>query len=151
MGLDMYLRKHYYVKNWEHNPPEEQFAIDIKQGGKQSSIPTDKIVYIITEAMYWRKANAIHKWFVDNVQDGEDDCKEYYVDSAQLKQLLDLTTAVLADHSKAPELLPAQSGFFFGGTDYDKYYFDDLEYTKKELEQLLANDDNGEYYYNSSW
>lgn len=23
---------------------------------------------------YWRKANAIHQWFVDHVQDGEDDC-----------------------------------------------------------------------------
>ena len=24
---------------------------------------------------YWRKANAVHKWFVDHVQSGEDDCK----------------------------------------------------------------------------
>lgn len=91
MGLDMYLRKHYYVKNWEHTEPKDRFDISIKQGGKKSAIPTDKIVYIITEAMYWRKANAIHKWFVDNVQGGEDDCGEYYVDPEQLKQLLDLT------------------------------------------------------------
>ena len=23
---------------------------------------------------YWRKANSVHKWFVDHVQNGEDDC-----------------------------------------------------------------------------
>lgn len=30
---------------------------------------------ISEEVAYWRKANAIHRWFVDNVQDGEDDCR----------------------------------------------------------------------------
>lgn len=28
------------------------------------------------EIGYWRKANHIHKWFVDCVQDGEDDCEK---------------------------------------------------------------------------
>ena len=27
-----------------------------------------------TEVAYWRKANAVHAWFVDRVQGGEDDC-----------------------------------------------------------------------------
>ena len=29
---------------------------------------------IIEQVGYWRKANQIHNWFVENVQDGEDDC-----------------------------------------------------------------------------
>jgi len=37
--------------------------------------------------MYWRKANHIHGWFVDNVQDGQDDCKQYYVDLDAISQL----------------------------------------------------------------
>ena len=41
------------------------------------------------EVMYWRKANAIHKWFVDNVQGGEDDCREYPVSNDQLIELRD--------------------------------------------------------------
>ena len=36
------------------------------------------------EVGYWRKANQIHKWFVDNVQDGVDDCGEYKVTKEQL-------------------------------------------------------------------
>lgn len=29
---------------------------------------------IMKQVGYWRKANEIHNWFVENVQDGEDDC-----------------------------------------------------------------------------
>ena len=36
---------------------------------------------------YWRKANQIHKWFVEHVQDGEDDCGEYAVSRFKLEQL----------------------------------------------------------------
>ena len=46
-------------------------------------------------AVYWRKANAIHKWFVDNVQDGKDDCGIYEVEFEQLKRLRDTCKKVL--------------------------------------------------------
>ena len=88
---------------------------------------------------------------MDKVQDGEDDCGHYYVSREQLQELLDAVTAVLADHSKASELLPSQGGFFFGSTDFDEYYFEDLEYTKKELTRVLAVDDFGCFGYHSSW
>jgi hypothetical protein len=42
---------------------------------------------IETEVAYWRKANAIHQWFVDNVQDGEDNCQESDIDIDTLKRL----------------------------------------------------------------
>ena len=45
---------------------------------------------IIEEVGYWRKANAIHKWFVDNIQDGEDDCGYYEVAPEQLEELLNI-------------------------------------------------------------
>lgn len=45
---------------------------------------------------YWRKANHIHKWFVDNVQDGEDDCKEYRVSIEQLHKLRDICFDILS-------------------------------------------------------
>lgn len=53
---------------------------------------------------------------------------------------------VLEDTETAEELLPTQEGFFFGGTDYDQYYWDDLGFTKKRLEAVLATvekDQNG--------
>ena len=113
---------------------------------------------IESEAIYWRKANAIHKWFVDNVQDGVDDCGNYGVATEQLKELAETCRKVLNDKSLASELLPSQSGFFFGGTDYDEWYFKDLEYTATEIEKLLSIEkpEGRGYYpwsyvYHSSW
>lgn len=151
MGLDMYLHREYYVQNWEHTPKEHRHNITILEGNKPSRIPVDKITCVITSEVYWREANAIHKWFVDTVQDGKDDCGDYYVDTEQLKELLSLVTQVLEDHTKASELLPTGIGFFFGSTEYDKYYFEDLKFTKKELTRVLAIDDSGEFKYYSSW
>jgi hypothetical protein len=98
----------------------------------------------------WRKANAIHKWFVENVQSGDDNCAYYYVDQSQLKNLLDLVEMVLADHSKAEDLLPTAIGFFFGDTGYDESYFENLEETRQILNAALR-DDTAEYQYHSSW
>lgn len=50
---------------------------------------------ISTEAAYWRKANQIHNWFVENIQDGEDDCETYIVSKEQLEELLETATIVL--------------------------------------------------------
>ena len=60
---------------------------------------------------------------------------------------------VLADHKLAPQLLPTESGFFFGSQEYDNWYIQDLEETKNILETVL-NDrslDNWDFYYQSSW
>jgi len=158
MGLDMFLNKKYYVQNWEHNPKDRHFSYEIRQGGKPSTIPTEKIKEIVCEEIYWRKANAIHSWFVKNCQDGVDDCGYYDVDIEQLEQLLSTVKQVLDDHSKASELLPSQEGFFFGGTEYDEYYFKDLEHTKDGLEQAIKrNKQDGKsetiswFQYHSSW
>ena len=45
---------------------------------------------------YWRKANQIHGWFVENVQNGEDDCRMYEVTKGELMELRDLCLDVLA-------------------------------------------------------
>lgn len=103
------------------------------------------------ETMYWRKANAIHNWFVINVQDCKDDCEIYPVTKQQLQQLLNLCTEVLNDYTKAEELLPTTCGFFFGSTDYNDMYFEDLIYTKENLEKILNNDNTKYLYYWSSW
>lgn len=102
------------------------------------------------ERMYWRKANAIHRWFVENVQNQNDNCEIYLVNKEQLQELLNLCNEVLNDYTKAEELLPTTSGFFFGSTLYDDYYFDDIIYTKNHLEKIL-NEDTGNLYYWSSW
>lgn len=184
MGLDMYLTKKHYVQNWEFKKPEEQYEITIKKGGEvDPSINTSKISYIETEVMYWRKANHIHKWFVDNCQDGNDDCGTYYISREKLNDLysvckeviksaklipgkihngtqwkngkateLFIDGLIISNPATAEELLPTAEGFFFGGTDYDEYYLDDIKETAEMLERELAIEDNrADYYYHSSW
>lgn len=49
------------------------------------------------EVGYWRKANHIHNWFVENIQDGEDDCRYHReIGKADLLDLLDICEVVLA-------------------------------------------------------
>jgi len=150
MGLDMYLEKRTYVKQWDHQSAEEKHEVVVTKGGQPTNIDPKKVKYIIEEAGYWRKANQIHRWFVDNVQNGVDNCGDYYVGSEKLAELLELCKRVKADHSLAEELLPSASGFFFGGTEYDEWYFNDIDNTIAILEECLE-DESGDYYYSSSW
>lgn len=125
-----------------------------------------KAEMIVFEIMYWRKANAIHKWFVDNVQNGEDDCKSYDVSLKQLQLLRDTIKKGLTDKNRVAlrlnkdalsggcKGLPTTGGFFFGGTEYDEYYWKELENTLKMLEKILNNPKTYEYIdleYHSSW
>ncbi len=100
---------------------------------------------------YWRKANQIHKWFVDNVQGGEDNCGEYYVSHEKLKELL--TTCQQALFAKDPSLLPPQAGFFFGSYDIDEWYWNDIKETIKKLKRVLELPEMSKlsFYYTSSW
>lgn len=158
MGLDMYLRRKKYIgAHWEHR--NVKGSIDISINGHKCNIAFDKISEITEQFGYWRKANAIHKWFVDNVQDGVDDCKEYYVDEDDLKRLLDTCKKVKENHDLASELLPTTRGFFFGSVEYDEYYFMDIDETIEILEKALKDIEEDEnkgldgysYFYSSSW
>ena len=56
------------------------------------------------------------------------------------------------DHSKAEELLPSTSGFFFGNTDYDEWYYDGVENTIEMLDKIIGETNpNQDIYYSSSW
>lgn len=106
---------------------------------------------VCIDAGYWRKSNHIHAWFVDVVQDGEDDCGNYYVDRGHLIELKKICQRVLEDRSLAPKILPVAAGFFFGGTDYGEWYFQDLRVTLEIIDHALALPDEWTFEYRSSW
>lgn len=136
MGLDMYLTKKTYVGgNYDFNKVEGDVRLNVR--GNDLPVKLNRLTYVIEDVGYWRKANQIHKWFVDNVQGGVDDCSKYEVSVEKLKELLKICKKVKKDHSLAEKLLPTQSGFFFGGTSYDEYYFYDIDTTIKILTPLL--------------
>jgi len=151
MGLDMYLYKDIFVgANYEHR--KVTGTIELFTDGRKINVDLSKLSSIKEQVAYWRKANAIHNWFVINVQEGKDECQESYVDIEQLKTLLDTVSKVLEDHNLAEQLLPTQSGFFFGQYSYDEWYFEQFAYTKTALEEAIKNkDDDGEFYYHASW
>ena len=110
MGLDMYLQK----RN--------------KATGEM----------IDEEVAYWRKANQIRQWFVKNTGYPENaNCTLHTLTKEQLRQLLADCKKVLEDNSLAPQILPPSSGYFFGGTAYDEWYFDGVEETVDILESVL--------------
>ena len=167
MGLDMYLSARLYVSEYSGDdlkPAYEKLA-KLKLPGL--TIPRQYIqnfgsFELEVPVMYWRKANHIHQWFVDNCQDGEDDCRTADVEIEKLRELAKLCSEVAASNTPAfaAEHLPCSQGFFFGGTEYDKWYFDETRDTMQALDQLLADIDSGKlkagysgwsFQYRSSW
>jgi hypothetical protein len=156
MGLDMYLRASKYVSGWEHGGKESkaQYAHLLQQIGLPDNIcPESPSATINVTVAYWRKANAIHKWFVDNCQDGKDECQDSYVKREQLVELRDLCKSVLNDISQADGKLPPQSGFFFGSTTIDNDYKEDLGGTISQLNRILDDERLAgfSFIYHSSW
>ena len=117
-----------------------------------------KIKITLEEVAYWRKQNAIHNWFVKNVQYDVDKCALYSVSKKHLKKLLVECKKVLENPTfeNAMRFLPTVDGFFFGGTDLSQdyemeYYLDGLKYTVKTIRELLKDEKFEYYYYQSSW
>ena len=165
MGLDMYLsaRKHINKVNWnklDHDSSakyseatEPQWFDVVNAAGLDTLVDIESIygVDVSVNVAYWRKVNSVHAWFVNNVQQGEDNCGEYYVSHEKLKELA--RTCTLAITNKDPNLIPPQAGFFFGGTDIDEWYWKDLMDTVEQLQRLFDRPDFDRlsFYYQSSW
>ena len=169
MGLDQYLeiRKSEYRSNYYKDKGSRiklEYPKDITE-----FIPnlTDLRISRQTnyEVGYWRKANQIHNWFMQNCARRDeydnpiDDCRPIEITVDKLEKLLDDCKKVLADHSLAKELLPTVDGFFFGSTAYDDYYLGQIEQTIEIIEPVLKfakhkleiKDYAWEVYYQASW
>ena len=146
MGLDMYLSAKRYL--WSFNEHDKALADKIDAEVGLNSLGRTK--EISREAFYWRKAWAIHHWFVMNAQYGEDDCKEYWVERNKLGELLDILKKVDENPSLAEDILPLQA-------DDDQGKEWELEQVRRTIPALdkLLNDENlkehWDFYYQSSW
>ena len=86
---------------------------------------------------YFRKVNFLYKYFEDNGSMVD----EWYapVTTADLEDIIERCDRILKDKDEetAHAELPTQSGFFFGSTDYDDWYFHDVKDCKKQLKRFL--------------
>ena len=145
MGLDMFLSKETSVgANYSFNDVKGKIELT-KTGFREEekrrkiNIKLNRVSSIKESVGYWRKANQIHNWFVNNIQDGIDECQESYVPLEMLVELRDICRKINKTKSQAlvEELLPPSEGFFFGGTEVDDYYFEDIKETLKILNPLI--------------
>lgn len=159
MGLDMYLEARKYVSGYSHRPLDEQNEYEevlASAGVSRADFSTEASPFatISINVAYWRKANQIHNWFIAKYAE-QDDCKPVFIgEIGRLRELRDICQEVLDDKSKAEELLPTASGFFFGSTEFDQYYFEDLENTIEQLDKLLNNPkfaEGWDFIYQASW
>jgi len=151
----MYLTAERLVSGYDYNKDEnfdkllELMNLSKDDVGESASVSL--------EVGYWRKANAIHSWFVQNVQDGVDQCQRSYVTREQLEELRDECVAALAAYNagekiEAENVLAPTTGFFFGSTEIDDWYKKDLEKTIKIVEKCLSDKFKAySFFYQASW
>lgn len=154
MGLDMYLYASKYASDAEWHKDEERqvFRDIVKAVNAENYIYSDlPALTIDLKVGYWRKANQIHQWFVDTVQEGNDNCAEYYVSREQLQQLRDACVSVKGDKEAAEEILPPSVGFFFGSSEIDEWYWEDIDLTIEIIDKCLQMPDEWSFKYQSSW
>lgn len=109
------------------------------------------------EIMYWRKANAIHGYFTRDWT-GEDNCVPIPVSIDSILELKQICNDILTMRAEGDleELedycateLPTTIGFFFGGYEYDDWYFNNIQHTYDFLNELTKDEDweKHEYFY----
>lgn len=160
MGLDMRLSGEIYF--WSAKEMQKPITNKIKKAiSDASNLDIDTIKSVDIELGYWRKANQIHRWFIENVQDGNDDCRPYFVSEEDLQRLKKVCQKVISRsenfaedwHKIAHIDLPVGEGFFFGNYDYDEYYIKQLKRTVDIVDKILDHPmfDDLEITYQSSW
>ncbi len=151
MGLDMYLTAKKYVSQYSED--DKTLSTELMQHFPELEDGMS-VQEVTVRVGYWRKANAIHKWFVEHCQEGKDDCGNYWVSRDHLNELRALCRQVLDFRHLAVDNLPTTGGFFFGSTDYDEYYFRDVEQTVKFIDsalKILDAEKGWDIEYQSSW
>ena len=171
MGLDMFLNRKR-VLSWEDQiKMKEEMKIE------------NPVISVEEEVAYWRKANQINKFFMKRDIDGEgrnakvdiNDLKELLKICKRLKRELKLVDGkihtgtkytkngveemyadgkIIANKELAEELLPTEAGFFFGSTDYDEWYYQQIVDTIPVLEKIISEHNDAydmEYSYYASW
>ena len=186
MGLDQYLHAKNYISSYQDN---DKFNELVAQFNANELISNTQFTnaQISFGVGYWRKANAIHGWFVRELAGGVDECQVIRVKREQLETLLVLCHKALADKPKqVPARRPHQvfegedvaqalvnititeqmnaqfnddngdplrpvSGFFFGGTEKDVGYYDDLRDTINIINRALSMGKEWYFTYQASW
>jgi len=107
----------------------------------------------VNEVAYWRKANAIHGWII-NRTNRIDDCTPIELSKKDIIELRDTCLQVLEvnEPDYAEEILPPTSGFFFGSSEIDEWYWSNLRETAEKLTTIIDQSvEDATFEYQASW
>lgn len=128
MGLDIYF---YKIKESSRRKGEEEI---------------DDSDLVDGDIGHFRKVNFLIPFFYY-----EEDCLYKKFDTVVLKDLKDRCERVLSDHSLAEDILPTEPGFFFGSTDYDEWYYRDVEQVLEWCNKTLSSSDEDDWFVIYCW
>ena len=150
MGLDIFfraksknekLRKEYEEIYAEYRDALKRYD---NEGGFEDKINVledklDKCYNALhSDIAYFRKVNFLLPYF-----GYEENCSNIVIDRCEIEELVNVCKKVLdakntnEAESVADELLPTEAGFFFGSTDYDEWYFNDVREVADKFTEIL--------------
>lgn len=94
------------------------------------------------ELAYFRKVNFLIPFFKETLFSEINNLEDLKVTKESIEELKNRCEQVLNDHTLAKDLLPTQPGFFFGSTNYDEYYYKNVENVLETCKTLLPEFDN---------
>lgn len=154
MGLDMYLWKikreevaYWRKANAIHAWFERKLAEDNREINNCSDYYVTKENLIeLRDTCQTILDNTIVK--IGNVKNGE----RLNKDTGNWEPIYE-QGKVIDNPELAQEMLPTQSGFFFGSTDYDEHYINELESTISQINKILETTDfdNESIAYSAWW
>lgn len=162
MGLDMNFYKKIYL-----DPMKKGRKYPTARVGKykkawcargESEIAQAKaykdVKFIVCDAGYLRKANAIHKFIVDNCFDEDDpNCRDIVMSNNVIRELRTRCDYLIKHKDDenfeelAKEKLPTEDGFFFGSREYNEWYLYDLKEFLRFSNEWELDNTNVDYIY----
>ena len=134
MGLDSHIyKKKVLTDNW---------AQTIENDLKHERLIKEN------EVLYLRKANQIHHYIVEKFNHGIDDQTEIPLEIDDIKELMEICSKIMSRCRRdtritnkrfAKKLLPTKRGYFFGSTDYGRYYWDCVESFWKQAIEIIED------------
>lgn len=91
---------------------------------------------------YFRKVNFLIPFFEKRRHMEIENCEDLVIEKEDVKELIRRCKEVLTNHELAEKLLPARAGFFFGNTEYDNSYYEDVYDVLQTFKTILLEFDD---------
>ena len=153
MGLDSFLHKRTYVRNYGHRPKEHVNTVIVKLGGKKRrDIKPERVSYITETVMEWYNNHSLHQWFNENVEVNEG-C-DSYVSFDVLQELLNALVRTKLSLKRKRQLLDDDIIMNYDGLSDDEFLAmieQQISNFRKLFRELKNAQSQVDFYYSASW